>query len=376
MSATLELAMELVSRPSVTPDDQGCQGLLAGRLEGLGFVCEHLRFGEVDNLWARLGDDAPVLCFAGHTDVVPAGPVDAWQSDPFRPEIRDGLLYGRGSADMKGSVAAFTTACERFLLGNGGTFQGSLAFLMTSDEEGPAVNGTTRVVETLEARNEKITWCLVGEPSSSDRVGDVVKNGRRGSLSCELVVNGVQGHVAYPHLARNPIHCLAPALAELTTTEWDQGNDDFPPTTLQVSNISSGTGAGNVIPGQCRVAFNFRFSTVQSPDILKERVREIFDRHDMVYETRWTLSGMPFLTAAGELVTASQQAIRQITGHDARLSTAGGTSDGRFIAPTGAQVLELGPLNATIHQVDECVAVEDLDTLSRIYESILNRLLM
>lgn len=376
MSETLDLAMDLISRPSVTPDDRGCQKLLAGRLEKLGFTCEHMRFGDVDNLWARLGDSDPVLCFAGHTDVVPSGPVEDWQSHPFRPEIRNGLLYGRGAADMKGSVAAFTTACERFLGRHGTAIGGSVALLITSDEEGSAINGTAKVIEVLQARNENITWCLVGEPSSTDKVGDVMKNGRRGSLGCELIVKGVQGHVAYPHLARNPIHDLAPALVELTATQWDHKSDDFPPTTFQVSNIHGGTGGTNVIPGRCKVVFNFRFSTQQTPDSLKARVHQILERHDIDYETCWRLSGMPFLTAAGELVAAGQQAIRQTVGYDTRLSTAGGTSDGRFIAPTGAQVLEIGPLNATIHQVDECVAVQDLDTLGLIYESILNQLLI
>lgn len=374
MSETLDLTIDLISRPSVTPEDEGCQPLLAARLNKLGFRCEAMRFQDVDNLWARLGTESPVLCFAGHTDVVPTGPVEDWQSDPFKPEIRDGLLYGRGTADMKGSIAAFTTACERFLA-DGKQINGSIAFLITSDEEGPSINGTVKVIEALEARNEKITWALVGEPSSTDKVGDVVKNGRRGSLGCELTVKGIQGHVAYPHLSKNPVHSFAPALAELAAAEWDQGNDHFPPTTFQVSNINSGTGATNVIPGECHVVFNFRFSTEQTPDSLKTRVHEILDRHGVDYDINWNLSGMPFLTAAGELVEASQAAIKEVAGYDTQLSTAGGTSDGRFIAPTGAQVLELGPLNATIHQVDECVSVEDLDTLSAIYESMLEKLM-
>lgn len=372
-SDTLELAKELISRPSITPDDQGCQQMLAERLTKLGFECEHLRFGEVDNLWARLGSEGPLLCFAGHTDVVPTGPTEDWQSDPFQPEIRDGLLYGRGAADMKGSIAAFVTACERFLQA-GKTIKGSIAFLITSDEEGPAVDGTVRVIETLTARKEKIDWCLVGEPSSTNRVGDVVKNGRRGSLGCELTVKGIQGHVAYPHLAKNPIHAFAPALSELAVTEWDQGNDHFPPTTFQVSNIDSGTGVNNVIPGDCHVMFNFRFSTEQTPESLQARVNEILDRHGLDYDIEWGLSGMPFLTPAGELVAAGRQAIKEVAGYETELSTAGGTSDGRFIAPTGAQVLELGPLNATIHQIDECVSVDDLDTLSRIYQRLLEKL--
>jgi succinyl-diaminopimelate desuccinylase len=373
-SDTLELTLDLISRPSVTPDDQGCQRLLAGRLEKLGFQCEHLRFEDVDNLWARLGSDGPLLCFAGHTDVVPTGPLEAWQSDPFKPEIRDGLLYGRGTADMKGSIAAFITACERFLA-DGKPIKGSLALLITSDEEGPSVNGTVKVVQTLQARNEQIDWCLVGEPSSSSKIGDIVKNGRRGSLGCELTVKGIQGHVAYPQLAENPVHTFAPALTELTSTVWDEGNDHFPPTTFQVSNINSGTGATNVIPGECQVVFNFRFSTEQTPEMLQERVANILQKHGVNYEIKWILSGMPFLTPSGELVEASMQAVEEVTGYATQLSTSGGTSDGRFIAPTGAQVLELGPLNKTIHQVDECVSVDDLDTLSRMYESILNRLL-
>ena len=373
-SSTLKLTEELISRPSVTPDDQGCQLLLAERLQRLGFKCEHLRFDDVDNLWARLGDQGPVLCFAGHTDVVPTGPLDAWQSDPFNPQIRDGLLYGRGAADMKGSIAAFVTACERYISASN-SINGSIALLITSDEEGPSVNGTVKVVETLEARNEKIDWCLVGEPSSTARIGDIVKNGRRGSLGCELTVRGIQGHVAYPQRAHNPVHSFAPALTELVSTEWDQGNEHFPPTSFQISNINSGTGATNVIPGECQVIFNFRFSTEQTPDTLQSRVETILDRHGVDYDINWILSGLPFLTPEGELVEASQQAIREITGSDTVLSTAGGTSDGRFIAPTGAQVLELGPLNKTIHQIDECVAVKDLDTLSDIYELMIKKLL-
>ena len=373
-SDTLELTRDLISRASITPDDEGCQQLIAQRLTALGFQCEHLRFADVDNLWARYGTQGPLLCFAGHTDVVPSGPAEAWQSDPFKPEIRDGLLYGRGAADMKGSIAAFITACERYIATNKSP-NGSLAFLITSDEEGPSINGTVKVIETLEARNEKIDWCLVGEPSSTDKIGDVIKNGRRGSLGCELTIKGVQGHVAYPHLAKNPLHSFAPALAELTSTQWDNGNEYFPATTFQVSNINSGTGATNVIPGDCRVVFNFRFSTEQTLESLQDRVHEILARHEIDYEIYWVLSGLPFLTAAGDLIEASQQAIKEVTGYDTELSTAGGTSDGRFIAPTGAQVLELGPLNKTIHQTNECVSVKDLDTLSQIYEALLHNLL-
>ena len=374
LSDTITLTRELIARPSVTPDDQDCQQLIGHRLEKLGFNCEHLRYGDVDNLWARRGNTSPLLCFAGHTDVVPTGPLDEWDSDPFNPDIRDGMMYGRGTADMKGSVAAFITACERFVAKHP-DHTGSIAFLITSDEEGPAVDGTIKVVELLERREEKIDWCLVGEPSSTTRVGDIIKNGRRGSLGCELVVKGKQGHVAYPHLATNPIHLVAPALAELAAIEWDQGNDHFPPTSFQVSNINAGTGATNVIPGECHVVFNFRFSTEQTPAALQQQVEEILDRHGLEYGINWSLSGMPFLTPSGELVDAALDSISDITGYEGELSTSGGTSDGRFIAPTGAQVVELGPLNKTIHQINECVAVDDLDTLSRIYESILGKLL-
>ncbi len=374
MSDTLDLAIDLISRPSVTPEDAGCQARIADRLAVLGFRNESLRFEDVDNLWARRGDSGPLFCFAGHTDVVPTGPREKWQSDPFRPEIRDGLLYGRGAADMKGSLAAMITATERFLA-RYPDHRGSIAFLITSDEEGPSVNGTVKVVEALEARNEKIDWCLVGEPSSTGQLGDVVKNGRRGSLGCVLRVKGTQGHVAYPHLASNPIHSAAPALAELTTTHWDNGNEFFPETTLQISNIHAGTGASNVIPGVCEVMFNLRYSTEQTQEALRERIQGIFDRHGLDYDIEWTLSGRPFLTPRGELIAAAQQAIAAVAGFETVLSTAGGTSDGRFIAPTGAQVLELGPLNATIHQVDECVAVADLDLLSAMYERILENLL-
>lgn len=374
MSATLDLAIELISRPSVTPADEGCQALMMDRLGKLGFNNEPMRFEDVDNFWSRRGSSGPVFCFAGHTDVVPSGPADEWNSEPFTPEIRDGLLYGRGAADMKGSLAAMLTATERFVIRHP-AHRGSIAFLITSDEEGPAKNGTVRVVEALEARQEKIDWCLVGEPSSTQHVGDVVKNGRRGSLGCVLTVHGIQGHVAYPHLARNPVHQLAPVLAELAATEWDQGNEFFPGTTFQVSNIHAGTGATNVIPGVCELTFNFRFSTETTHESLRQRVEGLLDKRGLDYSIDWNLSGLPFLTPPGELVAAAQEAIRRVAGFETELSTAGGTSDGRFIAPTGTQVLELGPLNATIHQVNECVSVADLDRLSSMYEQILENLL-
>ena len=375
MSATLDLAIELISRPSVTPKDEGCQRLLAERLAPLGFKAEHLRFDDVDNLWLRKGSSSPVFCFAGHTDVVPTGPLEAWTSPPFQPEIRDGLLYGRGAADMKGSIAAFTVACENFLQKHP-QHQGSIAYLITSDEEGPSINGTVKVVEVLEQRQEKIDWCLVGEPSSSCCVGDVVKNGRRGSLNGILTVIGQQGHVAYPQLADNPIHRAAPALAELVSIEWDKGNAFFPPTSFQISNIKAGTGANNVIPGSMRVEFNFRFSTEQTEAGLRTQVEAIFNQYGFQYDLQWSLSGHPFLTERGALVDAGVQAIQAVNGLNTELSTSGGTSDGRFIAPTGAQVMELGPVNKTIHKVNECVSIEDLDALTVIYEKILERLLL
>jgi len=375
MSATLELTKDLISRPSVTPEDFGCQQLLADRLSAIGFTIEHMRFGDTDNIWARRGTQSPLLTFAGHTDVVPTGPEDNWTSPPFEPTIRDGLLYGRGTADMKGSIAAFITACERFVAEHA-DHDGSIAFLITSDEEGPATGGTVKVIETLEARNEKIDWCLVGEPSSTNKVGDIVKNGRRGSLNGRLTVKGKQGHIAYPHLAENPIHTLAPALTELCNIEWDQGNDDFPPTSFQVSNLNSGTGVTNVIPGTADMVFNFRYSTEVTHEQLQQRVEAILDQHGINYDLSWELSGKPFRTASGALVDAAKHAIKATTGYDTELSTSGGTSDGRFIAPTGAQVVELGPLNATIHQINECVSVADLDTLSNIYQTLLAKLLI
>ncbi len=373
-SETLELSLQLLRQPSVTPVDHTCQDIMAKRLEKIGFNIENMRFDDVDNLWARKGTEAPVFCFAGHTDVVPTGNLDAWNSDPFVPEIRDGKLYGRGSADMKTALAAMVVASERFVKKHP-THKGSIAFLITSDEEGPSINGTVKVIETLEARNEKMDWCLVGEPSSTNKLGDIVKNGRRGSLNANLTVKGKQGHVAYPHLAVNPIHSFSKALAELCETVWDNGNEYFPATTFQVSNINSGTGATNVVPGTLNTLFNFRYSTEVTAEELKARTLEILDRHNVEYEISWTLSGLPFLTPVGELVNAAKSAILNVTGVETKLSTSGGTSDGRFIAPTGAQVLELGVLNATIHQINEHVNVDDLEPLAEIYEQILENLL-
>lgn len=374
-STTLQLAIDLVSRPSVTPDDQGCQQLIAGRLAGCGFTTEQMPFAEVQNIWSRRGDSGPLFCFAGHTDVVPTGPEEAWSPPPFSATIEDGYLCGRGSADMKGSIAAMLAACEQFVAQHP-DHRGSIAFLITSDEEGPSVNGTVKVIEALEARNEKIDYCLVGEPSSSEKMGDIIKNGRRGSLNGRLRVRGKQGHVAYPHLAENPIHLAATALSELAAIEWDSGNDFFPPTTFQISNINAGTGAENVIPGELEVMFNFRFSTESTEAGLKQRVHTVLDAHQLDYQLDWRLSGHPFLTQPGELVGAIQKAVRDTLGFDTELSTSGGTSDGRFIAPTGAQVVELGPLNATIHQVNERVAVDDLEQLSVVYQRVLENLLL
>ena len=373
-SATLTLAKELISRPSVTPEDAGCQAYLGERLTALGFTLEPMPFEEVTNLWARRGTEGPLFCFAGHTDVVPSGPEELWRFPPFEPTEADGFLWGRGAADMKGSIAAFITALERFIKKNP-NHQGSISLLITSDEEGPFINGTTRVVDTLEARNEKITWCIVGEPSSTTQVGDVIKNGRRGSISGSLTIKGKQGHVAYPHLVRNPIHLAAPALAELSQEVWDEGNEFFPPTSFQISNIHAGTGATNVVPGELKVEFNLRFSTEITDTEIRKRVAAILDHHQLKWHIDWTLSGQAFLTAAGSLVDACHDAIKQVTGLETELSTAGGTSDGRFIAPTGAQVIELGPINATIHQIDERVSIADLDKLSEIYEQILTKLL-
>lgn len=373
-SDTLTLACELIARDSTTPDDAGCQQLMGQRLADCGFTLEPMRFGDVDNLWARRGHDGPVLCFAGHTDVVPAGPGSQWDTSPFAPEIRDGMLYGRGAADMKGSLAAMVVAVERFVA-DYPAHRGSIAFLITSDEEGPAVDGTVRVVETLRERGEQVDWCIVGEPSSTELVGDVVKNGRRGSLNARLLIRGKQGHVAYPHLARNPIHLAAPALAELAAEVWDQGNQFFPPTSFQISNIHSGTGATNVVPGELDALINFRFSTESTVDGLQERVRGLLERHGLDYQLEWNLSGLPFLTEPGDLLDGVRAAIREVTGRETQPSTSGGTSDGRFIATLGTQVVELGPVNATIHQVNEHVSVADLDTLTEIYYATLRRLL-
>ena len=373
-SETLDLSLQLLRQPSVTPVDHSCQEIMAERLKKIGFNIESMRFEDVDNLWARKGNTSPVFCFAGHTDVVPTGHLDAWESDPFLPEIRDGKLYGRGSADMKTALAAMVVASERFVEKHP-NHKGSIAFLITSDEEGPSINGTVKVIETLEARNEKLTWCLVGEPSSTNTLGDIVKNGRRGSLNANLTVKGKQGHVAYPHLAINPIHTAANAIAELCETVWDNGNEYFPATTFQISNINSGTGATNVVSGTLNTLFNFRYSTEVTAEQLKARTLEILDRHGVEYDIEWTLSGLPFLTPVGELVNAARTAILNVTGTETELSTSGGTSDGRFIAPTGAQVLELGVLNATIHQINEHVNIDELEPLAEIYEQILVELL-
>lgn len=374
LSPTLELAKQLIEKASVTPEDAGCQALMMSRLEALGFSCQSLRFEDVDNFWAVRGDEGPLLCFAGHTDVVPTGPESEWNNPPFSPAIIDGMLHGRGAADMKGSLAAMVTACERFVEAHP-DHTGQIAFLITSDEEGPSINGTVKVVEWLQQQQQAIDWCIVGEPSSTDRVGDIIKNGRRGSLGAVLTVRGVQGHVAYPHLASNPIHSAAPALAELASEQWDEGNEFFPATSFQISNIEAGTGATNVIPGELKVVFNLRYSTETTHEQLQQRIEAILDKHGLDYHVDWNLSGKPFLTAEGALVDACKASIAAVTGEQTTLSTAGGTSDGRFIAPTGAQVVELGPVNATIHKVDECVRAEDLDLLTEMYEGILERLL-
>jgi len=374
MTATLELAKQLISIPSVTPDDLGCQKIIADRLEAIGFTIEHLRYGEVDNLWARYGSRSPLFVFAGHTDVVPTGPVERWSSDPFIPTVSDHVMTGRGSADMKSSIAAMICACEDFIQDRQEEIDGSIAFLITSDEEGPATDGTVKVIEHLGNENDKIDWCLVGEPSSTGVLGDTIKNGRRGSISGDLTVHGVQGHIAYPHLAKNPIHLFAGALQDLCNETWDQGNDFFPPTSFQISNIHAGTGASNVIPGELNVQFNLRFSTEITDQIIRQRIAAILDKHQLEYTLHWSLSGQPFLTPDGELVEATKQAIKSICHIDTKLSTAGGTSDGRFIAPTGAQVIELGPVNASIHKIDENIDIRQLDQLTLVYTEILHNL--
>jgi succinyl-diaminopimelate desuccinylase len=374
MSATLELTQALIARQSVSPADGGCQAVMIERLTAVGFNVESLRFGPVDNFWAKRGSGAPVFCFAGHTDVVPSGPLDEWRSDPFEPVIRDGLLYGRGAADMKSGLAAMLTASEEFI-GQYPAHRGTIAFLITSDEEGPSVDGTRRVVEVLRERRESIDWCLVGEPSSENTLGDTIKIGRRGSLSGRLTVHGIQGHIAYPQLADNPVHALAPALAELTARVWDHGNAHFQPTSFQVSNISAGTGAPNVIPGELRARFNLRFSTEQTVDGLKQMVEEILQRHHVRYSLEWFISGQPFLTIPGTLSQAAARAVQEQLQISPKLTTGGGTSDGRFIAPMGAQVIELGVINESIHKVNECVRVADIDRLHSIYRRTLELLL-
>ena len=380
MSRTLELAEQLISRPSVTPEDGGCMDFITARLRPLGFVSEALDSGpdhfRVRNLWSirrSSKPNAPMLVFAGHTDVVPPGPLDQWASDPFIPVIRDGKLYGRGAADMKGSIAAMLAACEEFIAANVEPGIG-IAFLLTSDEEGPAIDGTVKVCDALKLRGERLDWCIVGEPTSSARTGDTIKNGRRGTMSGKLTVKGVQGHIAYPQLAKNPIHLLAPALAELVATQWDRGNAFFEPTSWQVSNIHAGTGAGNVIPGQCVVDFNFRFCTESTPDSLQRRFTDILDRHSVDYDLQWVIGGLPFLTTPGPLIETLRQSIRDETGIESELSTTGGTSDGRFIVNVCREVLELGPPNASIHKIDEYVAVAELETLKNIYYRLLTGL--
>jgi len=374
MSETLDLTLDLIARNSVTPADAGCQAAMCERLAAAGFAIESLRYGSVDNFWAKRGGTGPVLCFAGHTDVVPTGPLEEWKTDPFKPVVRDGVLYGRGAADMKSGLAAMVTATTQFVRETP-KHRGSIAFLITSDEEGPSVDGTKRVVETLKARREVVDWCVVGEPSSELQIGDTIKIGRRGSFSGRLTVHGVQGHVAYPQLAENPVHMLAPALAELTSRIWDQGNEFFQPTTFQISNLNAGTGAPNVIPGELKARFNLRYSPVQTLEGLKETVESILRKHGIRYTLEWYLSGEPFYTPPGPLSAASVKAVQEVTGRTPKLSTGGGTSDGRFIAPMGAQVVEIGVVNATIHKVNECVRVEEIDALHEIYLRVLRNLL-
>ncbi len=374
MNDPLALLKNLIARPSVTPEDAGCMDLLADRLARYGFRAERLDFGDTQNLWLKRGENKPLFVFLGHTDVVPTGPLESWDSPPFEPTIRDNKLYGRGAADMKSGIACFVAAVERFIEQHP-NHQGSIAILLTSDEEGPATNGVVKVVEALEQRQEKIAWCLVGEPSSNQTVGDVIRVGRRGSLCAKLTVHGIQGHVAYPEIAKNPIHCFAPALKDLADEAWDHGNAFFPPTTLQISNINSGTGAENIIPGQLEVMFNLRFSTELNENLIKQRTQTILEKYDFKYDLEWRLSGQPFLTDKGELIDAVHVAIQSVTGSKPIDDTGGGTSDGRFIAPTGAQVVELGPTNATIHKINENIDLKELDTLTDIYHNILVELM-
>lgn len=369
----IELAQQLIKRPSLSPHDEGCQQLMIDRLKAIGFTVETMDFADTKNFWAWRGE-GQTLAFAGHTDVVPTGDEKNWHNPPFEPTIRDGMLYGRGAADMKGSLAAMLVAAERFIAANP-EHRGRLAFLITSDEEASATHGTVKVVEALMARNERLDYCLVGEPSSTDRVGDVIKNGRRGSITANLHIHGVQGHVAYPHLADNPVHHAMPALNELVATEWDHGNEFFPPTSMQIANVQAGTGSSNVIPGDLFVQFNFRFSTALTDTIIKQRVEALLERHRLDYHIEWRLSGQPFLTARGELVDAVVNAVEHYTETRPQLLTTGGTSDGRFIALMGAQVVELGPVNATIHKVNECVNASDLQLLSRMYQRIMEQLI-
>lgn len=375
MSLTLELTKTLINCPSVTPNDGGCQIIIGKRLKHVGFHVEFMRFGDVDNLWARLGDEAPLVVFAGHTDVVPTGSLEAWHTNPFEAMEKDGLLYGRGATDMKSGLAAMIIAAENFIEKNK-NFNGSIGFLITSDEEGASINGTKKVIATLEERNEKIDFCIIGEASSEKVLGDQVRVGRRGSFHGKLIIHGKQGHVAFPERATNPIHVCLEALHELTNEQWDVGNDFFPPTTFQISNIHSGTGATNVIPGELEVLFNFRFSTAVTIQELQERVTNILSKHQLNFNLHWDLSGSPFLTKQGKLVTATEEAIREIMDLDTKLSTGGGTSDGRFIAPTGAEVIELGPVNTSAHQVNEHTHISDLDKLMKIYERMLEKLLL
>ena len=375
MSTTLELTQALLKKISLTPDDAGCMDLMAEYLQQRGFVIEWMNFGDTKNMWARRGTTAPVFAFAGHTDIVPTGPVDEWDSPPFEPTIKAGHIYGRGAADMKGSLAAMLTACDGFIT-QYDNHAGSIAFLITSDEEGPATNGTVKVMEALDARGEKIDYCIVGEPTSHKSFGDMVRVGRRGSINGYLTLNGKQGHVAYPELVENPIHAFAPILSTITTERWDEGNDYFPPTSFQISNINAGTGVENVVPGELKLIFNLRFSSELTPEIIKSRITHIIDQQSDNYELVWKLSGLPFITERGELTNAVEKALLDVTGKTPILSTGGGTSDGRFIAPYGTQVIELGPINETIHKINEYVSIADLDALSLTYKKILSNILL